>query len=88
MNLEKEFEKAQQDVASFLPEHDRLQMLKLYALFKQATQGDTNCRRPPMTKMVKRVQWDAWQELAGTPKEQAMQEYIALVNQLRPESVD
>lgn len=84
MDLEMRFQKAQQDVSGFLPKEDRLQMLKLYTLYKQATQGDAKGKRPPITQMVKRVQWDAWKELQGMPKQTAMENYIALVESIRP----
>ena len=84
MNLTDKFHQAKTDIAEFLPRDDRLTMLKLYSLYKQATEGDAQGKRPPITQMIKRVQWDAWQELKGTSQTQAMQDYINLVESLRP----
>ena len=67
-----------------LPERpDNMMLLKLYALFKQASSGDANGERPGMTDFVGRAKWDAWNELKGTDKEAAMQKYIALVEDLK-----
>ena len=58
-------------------------LLKLYALYKQASEGDVSGRRPGFTDMVGRAKFDAWAALQGTTGEDAMQQYIALVEQLR-----
>lgn len=39
--------------------------LKLYALFKQATVGQVNTKRPGMTNFVGRAKWDAWNSLSA-----------------------
>jgi acyl-CoA-binding protein len=57
-------------------------LLKLYALYKQATAGDASGPRPGGFNMVGRAKFDAWSALAGTSAEQAMQNYIALVDEL------
>ena len=57
-------------------------LLKLYALYKQATAGDASGPRPGGFNMVGRAKHDAWAALAGTSSEQAMQDYIALVDEL------
>lgn len=84
MTIEQQFEQAQQDVAGFLPQDDRLTMLRLYTLYKQATHGDASGKRPSITQPVKRIQWDAWYELRGMTQQQAMEGYVALVESLRP----
>ena len=67
-----------------LPERpDNATLLKLYALYKQASEGDVAGRRPGFTDMVGRAKHDAWAALKGTASDAAMQQYIALVNQLR-----
>ena len=57
-------------------------MLKLYALYKQATKGDAHGNRPGITQMVKRVQWDAWQELKGMSQDEAKRQYADFVESL------
>lgn len=63
------------------PENSTL--LKLYALYKQATAGDVEGRRPGFTDMVGRAKFDAWAALKGTASDDAKQRYIALVDSLR-----
>ena len=67
-----------------LPERpDNQTLLKLYALFKQATTGDVEGDRPGMTDFVNRAKWDAWKTLEGKTNDQAMQAYIDLVEGLK-----
>lgn len=67
-----------------LPERpDNATLLKIYALFKQATEGDVDGKRPGMTDMVGRFKWDAWAALKGTASEDAMQRYIDLIEELK-----
>ena len=63
------------------PDNDTL--LSMYALFKQATTGDCAGKRPGFTDMVGRAKWDAWNELAGTSKTDAMNTYIGLIEDLK-----
>lgn len=66
-----------------LPEKpDNMTLLRLYALYKQATAGDVEGRRPGLTDMVGRAKWDAWNALQGTPADEARQAYIDLVASL------
>jgi acyl-CoA-binding protein len=56
--------------------------LSLYALYKQATQGDVQGKRPGFTNPVGRAKYDAWAKLSGVTQEQAEQQYVDLVNTL------
>jgi diazepam-binding inhibitor (GABA receptor modulator, acyl-CoA-binding protein) len=67
-----------------LPERPGNQdLLRLYALYKQATAGDATGKRPGMVDFVKRAKYDAWSELSGTTREDAMQSYVNLVEELK-----
>ncbi|HOB95505.1 MAG TPA: acyl-CoA-binding protein [Aquabacterium sp.] len=67
-----------------LPERpDNMTLLKIYALYKQGSEGDVQGKRPGFTDMVGRAKWDAWNELKGTANEQAMQDYIDLIESLK-----
>ena len=57
-------------------------LLDLYALFKQATEGDVSGERPGGFDFKAIAKFDAWAGKKGTSKEQASQEYIKLVDQL------
>ena len=62
---------------------DNETMLKLYALFKQATIGDVEGKRPGFTDMIGRAKYDAWAGIKGKSADDAMQEYTALVDSLK-----
>ena len=67
-----------------LPEKpDNATLLKIYALYKQATGGDVDGKRPGFTDMVGRAKWDAWNELKGHTADQAMQAYVDLIDSLQ-----
>ena len=57
-------------------------LLQLYALYKQATEGDVSGERPGGFDFKAIAKYDAWQEVKGKSKEDAMREYIALVDKL------
>lgn len=56
--------------------------LRLYGLYKQATEGDVAGKRPGFTNPVGRAKYDAWAAVAGTPGADAEVEYVATVNAL------
>ena len=62
---------------------DNATLLKLYALYKQATEGDVEGKRPGFTDMIGRAKFDAWAELRGTVNEDAMRQYIDLIESLK-----
>ena len=62
---------------------DNQTLLNLYALFKQATEGDVSGKRPGFTDLVGRAKYDAWASRQGTSADTAMQAYIDLVGQLK-----
>ncbi|RLD47596.1 MAG: acyl-CoA-binding protein [Bacteroidetes bacterium] len=57
-------------------------LLKLYALYKQVTEGDVNGERPGGFDFKGAAKYDAWEEQKGKSKEDATNEYIELVNSL------
>jgi acyl-CoA-binding protein len=59
------------------------ELLELYALFKQATDGDVSGDRPGGFDFKAIAKFDAWAEKKGLGKEQAMQNYVALVARLK-----
>ena len=67
-----------------LPEKpDNMTLLKIYALYKQATAGDVEGKRPGFSDMVGRAKFDAWNGLKGKSSEEAMQDYIDLIASLK-----
>lgn len=57
-------------------------LLKLYSLFKQATEGDISGERPGGFDFKGAAKYDAWAAVKGMSVEAAMTQYIALVNDL------
>lgn len=58
-------------------------LLQLYSLYKQATTGDASGKRPGMLDPVGRAKYDAWNKLKGTSAENAMQQYIDIIDGLK-----
>lgn len=83
MTLQAQFEQAQADSKNLSERPDNMTLLKIYALFKQASSGDAEGKRPGFTDMVGRAKWDAWDAIKGTSKEDAMQQYIDLIEELK-----
>ena len=61
---------------------DNMTLLKIYALFKQATEGDNTSTKPGFSDMVGRAKWDAWNGLKGVSQDDAKQRYIDLIGSL------
>lgn len=67
-----------------LPERpDNATLLRLYALYKQATAGDVAGRRPGFTDLVGRAKYDAWVACQGLTPDGAMQQYLTLIEELQ-----
>lgn len=81
-DLKAQFEQAQKDVKTLTKRPSNEDLLALYALFKQATDGDAKGPRPGMLDLVGRAKFDAWTNLKGTTSEQAMQKYLGVVKTL------
>ncbi|XP_030624598.1 enoyl-CoA delta isomerase 2 isoform X2 [Chanos chanos] len=56
--------------------------LKIYALFKQATQGPCNTPKPGMLDFVNKAKWDAWKSLGSVSQEEARKQYVELISSL------
>ena len=61
---------------------DNSTLLQIYALYKQATEGDVTGEKPGFSDLVGRAKWDAWNKLAGLSKEEAMRQYVDLITSL------
>ncbi|KAG9461345.1 hypothetical protein GDO78_017180, partial [Eleutherodactylus coqui] len=57
-----------------------LEQLKIYSWYKQANVGDVDTDPPGGVAQQK---WDAWNELKGTSKSNAMIQYIKMVEDLK-----
>ena len=82
MFLQAQFERAMADSKTLSERPDNMTLLRLYALYKQGSEGDAKGERPGFTDMIGRAKWDAWDAFKGTSQEDAMQRYIDLVAEL------
>ncbi|MCX7741876.1 MAG: acyl-CoA-binding protein [Tepidimonas sp.] len=76
------FDAALQRVKTLTQRPDNATLLQLYALYKQATEGDNRSPKPSLTDLVARAKWDAWTKLQGMSRDEAMQRYAELVDRL------
>ena len=81
-DLQAAFDTAVADSKDLSQRPDNATLLKLYALYKQASTGDVTEVKPGFGDMVGRAKWEAWNALKGTPADAAMQQYIDLVGSL------
>jgi diazepam-binding inhibitor (GABA receptor modulating acyl-CoA-binding protein) len=82
-DTEAAFTIAVEDVEQLSERPGNEDLLRLYALYKQATVGDVSGKRPGMMEFVKRAKYDAWAILEGMSQEDAMQAYVELVAELK-----
>jgi diazepam-binding inhibitor (GABA receptor modulating acyl-CoA-binding protein) len=82
MALADEFETAQVNVKKLRSTPSNDELLELYSLYKQATQGDVSGSRPGMLDFKGRAKYDAWAGRRGMDKDGAMRAYVALVARL------
>ncbi|XP_045875856.1 acyl-CoA-binding protein [Meles meles] len=78
-----EFEKAAEDVKHLKTKPTDDEMLFIYGHYKQVTVGDVNTERPGLLDLKGKAKWDAWNQLKGTSKEDAMKAYINKVGELK-----
>ena len=84
-DLKKKFDAAAVDSKNLSDAPGNDMKLKMYGLFKQASAGDATGSRPGFTDFVGRAKYDVWAALKGTSTEDAMQQYIDLVESLKLE---
>jgi acyl-CoA-binding protein len=82
-DMKKAFETAAKEVTKLPKRPSDSQMLELYSLYKQATDGDVAGERPGMLNLTGRAKYDAWAKRKGTSKDKAMQAYVDLVAKLK-----
>ena len=82
-DLKARFDEAVANSKTLSERPDNQTLLKIYSLYKQATEGDNEEAKPGFTDIVARAKWDAWKKLADTSADDAMQQYIDLIDGLR-----
>lgn len=80
--LDSQFAAAAEQVQQLPTRPDNDALLKLYALYKQGSEGDSSGKRPGMIDFVGRAKYDAWSELKGMSLEDAKSAYVEFVEEL------
>ncbi len=84
MDLQAQFEAAVAASKTLAEKPDNDTLLQLYSLYKQASEGDVSGEAPSNPfDIVGRAKYDAWSNQKGKTKEQAMDEYVKLVDRLK-----
>ena len=79
---EEGFADARKKVEELYTRMDNKTIRKVYAYYKQATEGDISGKRPSALRFRDRVKFDAWSSISGMSREDAKSAYIDLVNNL------
>ncbi|MDP7329335.1 MAG: acyl-CoA-binding protein [Candidatus Thalassarchaeaceae archaeon] len=87
MSIEKKFKRASKRILSLDERPDDNTMLRLYSLYKQATEGDATGRLPIAKGMVAVAKWKSWKKLEGTDPEDAMASYCEIADVLLNENL-
>ena len=82
-DLKKKFEAAAANSKNLSERPDNNTMLKLYALFKQGSDGDVSGPKPGFFDFVGTAKYEDWTKLKGMKADEAMQKYVDLVKKLR-----
>jgi acyl-CoA-binding protein len=82
-DLKQQFEQAAIDVKDLAERPDNDTLLRLYALYKQGSEGDVSGEKPGFFDFVGTAKHEAWGKLRGMPADEAMKKYIDLVKKLR-----
>jgi acyl-CoA-binding protein len=82
MDLPEKFNAAAARSKEFTKRPSNEELLQLYALYKQSTEGDAAGDRPGGFDFKAIAKFDAWEELKGKSKDEAMNDYISFVDNL------
>jgi diazepam-binding inhibitor (GABA receptor modulating acyl-CoA-binding protein) len=84
MELKEQFEQAVAESKNLSQPPGNDELLQLYSLYKQAREGDVNIEAPSNPfDFVAKAKYKAWVEMKGKSKEEAMKEYIELIQKLK-----
>eukprot|EP00762_Andalucia_godoyi_P007661 ANDGO_07994.mRNA.1 Acyl-CoA-binding protein homolog len=83
MSLQERFNAAADAVKSLPNKPTDDELLQLYGLFKQATEGDNTTAKPGFLDLKGKAKWGAWNDRKGLTKDQAMEQYVSIVEALK-----
>jgi acyl-CoA-binding protein len=82
-SLQEQFDQALLDAQSLTSRPDNDTLLRMYALFKQATEGDVSGPAPGIFDFKASAKYEAWSKMEGTSQDSAKKKYIDLVKTLK-----
>jgi diazepam-binding inhibitor (GABA receptor modulator, acyl-CoA-binding protein) len=82
MDRKEQFEDAQARVKKLAKRPSNDALLELYGLYKQATEGDVQGKRPGMLDIKGKAKFDAWTSRKGMSRDAAMDAYGKVVDRL------
>ena len=80
--IEDQFTQACAEVERVYTRLDNATIRKIYAYYKQATEGDVKGTRPGVLRLRDRIKYDSWSSISGMTMNDAMLAYIELVSNL------
>jgi acyl-CoA-binding protein len=81
-DMKSSFEQASKAIQGLSERPDNDTLLRLYALYKQGSEGDISGDKPGFFDFVGTAKYEAWAKLKGTSQEDAQKKYIDLVKKL------
>ena len=82
-SLQEQFDQALLDAQSLTARPDNDTLLRMYALFKQATEGDVSGPAPGIFDFKASAKYEAWSKMEGTSQDSAKKKYVELVKTLK-----
>ena len=77
-SLRMRFKRASKKAWNLTSRPSNSQLLEMYALYKQATEGD--CIGKAKGGLKERAKWKAWRQVSGTSQSDAMRRYCDVVD--------
>ncbi len=81
-DIDQQFEAAAKAAKQLKEKPDNDTLLKLYAFYKQGSEGDVSGDKPGFFDFVATAKYEAWSKLKGTKADDAKKKYIDLVKRL------
>lgn len=83
MELKEQFEAAVANSKNLTERPANDILLKIYSLYKQATDGDNTAQKPGGFDFKAIAKYRSWEKLKGKSADECMKEYIALIDDLK-----
>ena len=81
-DLDAQFTAAAASAQKLKERPDNEMLLRLYAFYKQGTDGDVSGAKPGFFDFVATAKYEAWAKLKGTAQDEAKRKYVDLVKKL------